>query len=504
MNALDQVIAYFSPRAALRRSVARTALASYEAAKPSKQRKGSRDASSPDQLVERGAVQIKANARYLERNHDIAKGILRSLTNFVIGANGIGIEPQPKNPDGTINTEYAAKLKAAHKEWAKLPEVTQTFTWSQSQRIMFKTWVRDGEAFAQTLIGNVPLLKHGTRVPYSFEMFESDLVPMDFNDDRRNIRQGIERNAWGRRIAYHVYKNHPSEPRGFSLFQDLKRISADSVLQVASFERIGQLRGVSEFASIINRLEDLKDYEESERIAAKVAAALTAYVKRGEPEQYEAQVDSEGNPVPRDINLRPGTVIDNLAIGEEIGLIDTSRPNVNAVTWRQGQLKAVASGIGASYSTVSRDYDGSYSAQRQELVEQWINYAIMADDFVGMFVQPNYENFVMACHLSGVVPIPPGMTFEQANDCMFVAQSMPWIDPLKEALAWHQLVRDGFASEVEVARKRGRNPYELIEEIAEFRRKAKEKELVFTSDGAITENNGALQASIVSSNQSTQ
>jgi lambda family phage portal protein len=491
-NLIDTIIEYVSPVSALRRATARNVLAHYEAAKPSRQRKFNRDQSSPNQLVQKGAVALRTQARHLERNHDLARGIIRAFVNNVVGPQGIGIEPQPRNADGTINTVYADALRNAYKDWQKLPEVTQTYTFSQSQRVMCRTWLRDGEGFTQLLTGRVTDLDHGTRVPFSIEMFEADLIPMDY-DDGEKIRQGIERNAWGKKIAYHVYKKHPGEPDGYTLRSDTKRVPATNILQIASLERIGQLRGVSEFASVITRLEDVKDYEESERIAAKVAASLTAYVKRGSPELYEPQVDSEGNPIQRDISLSPGSVIDSLAIGEEIGLIDSKRPNPNALTWRQGQLRAVASGVGASYSTISRAYDGTYSSQRQELVEQWINYAILADEFVAMFVQPIWEQFVLAAHLSSVVPIPQGMTVDQANDCLYVGQNMPWIDPLKEAAAWNSLVRDGFASEVEVIRKRGQNPLDVLEQIDEWRKKAAEKGLIFNSDAKATSAAGTAQ-----------
>lgn len=491
-NPIDAIIEYFSPVTAMRRATARNVLAHYEAAKPSRQRKFNRDQSSPNQLVQKGAVALRTQARHLERNHDLARGIMRAFVNNVVGPQGIGIEPQPHNADGTINTVYAAALRNAWKDWQKLPEVTHTYTFSQAQRVMCRTWLRDGEGFAQMLTGNVPTLEHGTRVPFSIEMFEADLIPMDYDDGER-IRQGIERNAWGRKIAYHVYKKHPGEPDGFTLRSETKRVLAANVLQVASLERMGQLRGVSEFASVITRLEDVKDYEESERIAAKVAASLTAYVKRGNPEMYEPQVDNEGNPIPRDISLSPGTIIDSLAVGEEIGLIDSKRPNPNALTWRQGQLRAVASGVGASYSTISRAYDGTYSSQRQELVEQWINYAILADEFVAMFVQPVWERFVLSAHLSGVVPMPAGMSIDQANDCLFVCQNMPWIDPMKEAAAWNMLVRSGFASEVEVMRKRGINPFDVLEQIDEWRKKADEKGLVFDSNAKTTNGAGNMQ-----------
>lgn len=459
----------------------------YEAAKPSRHRKFHRDGGSPNRLVEQGAVALRNQARFLERNHDISRGAIRTLVNNVVGPNGIGIEPQPRRADGTIHEEYAQALRAAWRDWCKRPEVTWRHTWAKAQRMMARVWLRDGEAFAQQLIGTVPKLDHGTRVPYSLELFEPDMVPMDYNDAEKGIRQGIETNGWGRVTGVWVYRTHPAEASALLRGNDLKRISADRILHLMRPDRLHQLRGVSEFASVITRVEDLKDYEESERVAAKLAARLAMYVKRANPEGFnpendDRETDAEGNRIPREIELQAGTIIDSLAVGEEIGLIDTKRPNPNAITWRMGQLRAYVAGIGASYSSVARDYDGTYSAQRQELVEQYVHYAVLTDEFTGMFVQPVWENFVLAADMSGVVPMPADVVPETADDALFVGQSMPWIDPLKEVNAWLALVRAGFGSEVEVMRKRGVNPRDVLEQIALWRTQVAEKGLVFDSN----------------------
>jgi len=494
-NPIDALIEYFAPGAALRRRAARNVLAHYDAAKPSRLRKTHRDQSSPNVIVSKSATTLRAQARDLERNHDIARGILRTLVNNVVGPNGIGIEPQPRRKDGSIHEDYAKALREAHRNWQKKPEVTWTHNFSKSQRLVARTWFRDGEAFAQHLIGNVPGLDHGTLVPYSLELFESDMIPMDYEDGDK-IRQGIERNAWGRKTHYHILKTHPGDIHGYSYLGKLKRVSADRILQIASLDRIGQLRGISEFASVITRLEDIKDYEESERVAAKIAAALTAYIKKGSPDLYNPEgqlTDNEGNPVAREIGMQPGMILDSLGMGEEIGMIDSNRPNPNLIYFRSGQLKAVAAGTGTSSSSISKNYDGTYSAQRQELVEQWVHYAVLTDEFVGMFVEPTWEKFVMAAHLSGVVPMPDDLDVDTADDALFVGQSMPWIDPYKEALAWHMLVRDGFASEVEVIRKRGGNPRELLEQIAAWRKEVDDRELIFSSDAKRTSDAGTAQ-----------
>lgn len=494
MNIVDRIVGAVNPLAGLRRAQARRALAHYEGAKPNKQRMRRMDNSSPDTLVGAGAAAVRAHARYLERNHDITRGALRVLVNNVVGPTGIGVEPQPRRADGSIHTEYAALLREAHRDWQRRPEVTGRYRWPLAQRLTAYTWLRDGEAFAQQLVGPVPYLNHGTRVPYSLELFEPDFVPLDYDDPSKGIRQGIQSNAWGEATGYWVYKGDPRDGMTFMNASGLKFIPAERMLHTATIDRLHQRRGVSEFASTITRGEDLKDYEESERVAAKVAASLTAYVKRNETNGFNPENspqlprDAEGNVMPRDLRMQPGMILDTLTVGEEVGMIDSNRPNPNLIAWRAGQLRAFCAGIGASYSSVSRDYDGSYSAQRQELVEQWVHYAVLTDEFVGMFVQPSWETFVQVAHLSGVVPIPSDVVPGTEDDALFIGQSMPWIDPMKEANAWEKLVQAGFASEVEVIRRRGGNPHDVIEQVDAFRKDAARRALVFSSNAATPAN----------------
>lgn len=486
LNLIDRMVAAVSPASGVKRLQARQVLAHYDAAKPSVQRKARKDNSSADTLVAKGAVPLRNNMRYLDRNHDLVNGALSIMVNNIVGPAGITPEPQPQNLDGSINTEYAQALTEAYEDFARRPEVTWTHDMSQVQRLICRSWLRDGEAFAQRLIGPVAQLDHGTRVPYSQELMEADMVPMDYDNGDR-IRQGIERNAWGRVTTYWVLKHKPGDMLTLRGGDDVKPIPAARMLHIALRDRIGQLRGVTKFASVITRMEDLKDFEESERIAAKLAARLCAYVKRNAPVEtgYEAPTDQEGNPINRLIEMSPGTIIDTLVAGEEIGLIDTKRPNPNLIHWRDGQLRAFAAGIGASYSSVSRNYNGSYSAQRQELVEQWVNYAAMTDLFTELYMRPTWSDFVLAADLSGVVRTPAGIKPGTADSCLFVAPSMPWIDPLKEISAWVMAVQAGFASEYEVMRKRGVSPDELLRQVKAWRTKTAAAGLVFSSDAAV-------------------
>ena len=90
---------------------------------------------------------------------------------------------------------------------------------------------------------------------------------------------------------------------------------------------------------------------------------------------------------------------------------------------------------------------------------------------------------VRMCEVSGAVPRPADVQPGTEDDALFVAQAMPWIDPLKEAEAWVALVRAGFASEVEAIRKRGASPRDVVEQIRAFRADA--GDLVFTADARV-------------------
>lgn len=133
-------------------------------------------------------------------------------------------------------------------------------------------------------------MQHSTKVPFSLELLEADFVPFNLNSTSgQQIRQGIIVNAWGRPTGYRVYKNHPASFAGLNA--DLKTVSADSMLHLAMRKRLHQLRGISLIHGVITRLSDIKDYEESERVAARIAAALGFYIKRGDAQSLDTETE---------------------------------------------------------------------------------------------------------------------------------------------------------------------------------------------------------------------
>lgn len=434
----------------------------YEAAEPSHDRKRRFDRSSGDAMMARAGDNLRIQARHLDDNHDLAKGILDTLVNRTVGR-GIRYEPQVLDTSGNLHDEFNQILLALHEKWSDAPTVRgEEYTRADMERLLALTWFRDGEVFKTYHQGKVAGLQHyHPKIPLSINLFEPDYCPHLYHDTNKNIRQGVERDTWGRATYYYFYKAHPGDyglhTNAFG--QEYSKVSAAYVNHIKTVRRIGQVRGVSIFAAIMHRLDDLKDYEEAERIAARIAAKLVGYVRKGSPDMY-GQLD--GSDTRTRQHFENGMTLFDMLPGEEVGIFDTKRPNTGLNDFRAGQLRAAAAGAGISYSSAAKDYNGTFSAQRQELVEQQENYEVLQEYFINHACKPDYRRFVAMAILGGAIQLPDNIDLETLFNLNCYGAAMPWIDPEKEAAANQLLLDNGLSSHSEIIRRRGGNPINVF------------------------------------------
>lgn len=462
MNWYGRILAGVAPEYQLRRlkAMAITRMA-YEAAKPTRNNRAKREARGPNAAMQSDAKAMRYQVRHFEQNSDVISAALDILVANTIGS-GIRPEPMVKDLSGNLLEDVNNQLMALWADWARCPEVTWTLDEFSAQRLSARSFFRDGEVLRQDIVGRSALLNHGTKVPYSYEMIEADLLNDMKTDATQNIVQGVEMNAWGRPIAYHVLKSlqndiAPSTP-------DSKRVSAENIVHLKLVRRIRQARGVTAFAPVLKRLGDIDDIDESERIAARVAAAMAWYIKKGDPALYTPP-DADSDEGERELDLYPGMGFDDLRPGEDIGTIASNRPNNALIPYLQYQLKRFSGGIGVSYSSQAKDYSGTYSSQRQEMVEQRVIYGMMWNYFVERSERPKWQRFVDAATLAGLVDMPSDVDADSIADCDFATVAMPWIDPAKEAEAFVTLIDNELESRSHIIRLRGRDPREVRRQI---------------------------------------
>lgn len=207
---------------------------------------------------------------------------------------------------------------------------------------------------------------------------------------------------------------------------------------------------------------------------------MCAFIKRSPDTPITSyKFDDVGN---RLMHMEPGMIFDNLLPGEEIDMIESNRPNTMLEQFRNSQLRAVAAGTSTSFSSIAKDYNGTYSAQRQELVEQSVHYSVLREHFVERFIRPIWQRFSRVSLLTDLVEMPKNIDMDTLLDADFRGPTMPWIDPLKEIHAEEKAVQAGFKSRSQVIRERGSNPAIVNEQIKRERSEEEAAELVFTTN----------------------
>ena len=504
ISRVEKAIGAVSPRWALRRYNNRMRLEvaerAYEAVELSRMRKQKEDGRSPDQIGALSIQRLRNQARYLDENHDIAKSVLNTQVSNVVG-NGIMTIPQVRNMRGDLIEGVNDQIQILWADWVARPEVTWEHNWASVQELACRTWLRDGEVFSQMLMGKVPKLDHGSKVLFSLELLEPDFCPIALNDPDRKIKQGVQKNEWGRPAGFWFHKMYPTEGMGNILLapstmlavttDGLKRVNAFNIVHLKLAERIRQTRGVSIFASVFKRLDDLKDYEESERIAARIGAAFALAITK--------DIDAEGT-LPssvtewREMDMAPGIVADNLAPGDKIESFKTERPDNKLADFRTSQLRAVAGGTKTGFSSISKQYEGSYSSQRQELMEQNQITLAVRGRFVDAFNDRIYKNFITVALtqglISGVAEADP-MTLLDAHH---VGRGIPYVEPKREVEADIARIDAGITSRTQVILERGGDPSQVNAQLVRDKDWEDEHEISFGSNnsGAAVPDVGAV------------
>ena len=433
----------------------------YEAASNSQFRPVVSNNASGDAVMNNAGTKLRQLSRHLEENHDIVVSVFDDLLNNIVGA-GANVTPMVRSTDGTLNDDLNKQLYDAFQDWGDYPDVTGELGFEQLERQVARHLFRDGEIFIRPIVSDRFNYRTNTRL--ALELVEADYCPFDANSNDGRIVHGIERNQWGAPSNYYFYKSHPGNVTTSAQtvnISDLKRVNANGVYHLKFTRRLKQARGVPLVHSVVNRLRDLKDYEESERIAAKVAADFTfAITKSSELGVGPTPVNVDGN---RSLSMSAGMGFELLP-GEDVKTISSDRPNSGLRDFRADMLRAVAGGTGTRYSSIAKDYNGTYSAQRQELVEGAVSYRVHFAYLVRRLYKPIWKDFIRAQILAGRINIndvEPGSIFR----CDFRAPALPWIDPQKEAKAWRELVDAKLESRSEIMRQRGRDPRKVIEEL---------------------------------------
>ncbi|MBI3143812.1 MAG: phage portal protein [Pseudogulbenkiania sp.] len=436
-----------------------------------------------------GLQTLRNRSRHAARNDPYAfKALDTQVSNHI----GTGISPKPKHPDAEVRRQ----LQEIWDDWCEESDADNQLDFYGQQALAGRGMFESGECFVRL---RPRRLSDGLAVPLQIQLLEPEFVPHDKNGTAPNgnrIRQGIEFNGIGQRVAYWMYKSHPGERAGEGDYNSLMRVPADQVIHVFEPTRPGQLRGVPVLSTVLLRLKTLDEFDDAVLFRQEVANLFAGFIRKPSadamfPGQQGEQLDAGYAPL---VGLEPGTM-QELAPGEEVEFSDPPDAGNNYPDFMRQQLAAIASGVGLPYELLTGDLRNINDRVIRVILNEFRRRVEQRQFgiFVHQLCKPVWKAVLDAAVLSGVISLPGYAAnprpYQRAR---WVPQGWAYTHPVQDVQADRLAVRSGFTSRSEVALKRGNDAETIDQETAADNARADELQLSYDSDPRVRDDQGEI------------
>lgn len=485
---VERVMERFRPGWTLRRRLEsaktgalREAQSHYDAAKRSRRSQHWRVAGEDANAASRGNLTpLRAIARDMVRNNAHAKRAVDAITSNMIGE---GILPQVKGVS-KARRKSIEKLLRKHLGTPAI-DADGLHTLAGLQALVVRTVVTSGEAIIRRRwrrpTDNLPL-------PFQIQVLEPDFIDHTVDGPQPNGNmavQGVEFDKLGRRVAYHLYGEHPGATMQWRL-PTSKRVPAEDIAHVFLADRPGQARGVTWFAPVIMKMRDFADFSDAQLVRQKIAACFAAFIT-GDPDA-ELEVDGEESSTGKPLEAFEPGMIEYLEPGQEVEFANP--PQVTDYeSFQLATLHEIAAGLNIPYTVLTGDLrQVNFSSGRMG----WIEFGRMIEQWRALMLQPLLL-WRLARWIAEALLVGKGIRAEDM-EIDWIAPRREMIDPQKEIAASKEAVRAGFSSRSYEQRRFGFDPDDLEDEIAADNDRADELGLIFDSDPRTTAAQGSKQA----------
>jgi lambda family phage portal protein len=431
---------------------------------------------------------LRNRSRQLIRDNSYAKRAKTIVINNVVGS-GINMEPQVRNRQGNLVTPVNDAIEEAWCEWSR-PENCHT-----GGKLSFADLER--QTMGQIFEAGEVLIRKWYRpfgpmgFPFALELIEAERLADEFSKpavatDMALYRMGVERDQFGRPVAFWLRQFHPGELRFPAGLEPniYFRVPAPEMFHLYVCDRWPQTRGEPWLHCAARRLNDMDGYAEAEIVRARGVASIMGVITTPD-EGPNDNPDPAGQP---QFALEPGAV-ERLAPGETFEIQSANVPSANMDPFMRLMLREVAAGAGASYESLSRDYSQSnYSSSRLALLDDRDIWRVLQQFFIRTFREPLHREWlqqgVMSRALSAIDLADYGNSPSKYEAVSFKPRGWSWVDPTKEVDAYIKARRAGLMSVSQIVALTGGGVdlEDTWAEIAAETQDAKDKGLIFTTD----------------------
>lgn len=449
---------------------------------------------SPKEDIDPNNYTLRQRSRMLYMSSPVATGAINTVRTNVIGT-GLSLQATPDNRvlkmDPEALKKWQEQVEAEFRLWAdsKNCDALGLNTFAELQELALRSWLMNGDVFV--------LIKRGPTTatcPYSLRLhiIEADRVstpgitagfalgetrgrvPPGQPGAGHFIFDGVEVDDAGAVVAYHVCNQYPfetwmdQERKWVRVEARGSRTGLPNILQVMQAERPDSYRGVPYLAQVIEPMLQLRQYTNSELMAALVQTFHTAWiVTNTDPTSMpfnetgggDIDGDEDYNNISDDENeyeLGPGTVF-HLQDGEDIRFGNPTMPTAGFETFVHTICKMMGSALELPYELLLKEFTSSYTASRGALLEAWKAFRMRRKWFADDLCQPVYETFLAEAVATGRISAPgffdDPLIRKAWCSAVWIGPAQESLDPTKEVQANILSVDNGFKTRTQVTRE---------------------------------------------------
>lgn len=416
---------------------------------------------------------VVARAHDLVRNNGLFSG---AVTNELEGIIGSGLRYVSRPDWKTLGLteewakEFAAGVLNGLRLWSEDPDFGCDWRGVQNfpeiQRTSRRSLMITGDSLAIARYRRRPGALFGLQI----QMVNADRLetpPGSRNDER--IQNGVEVDARGRPVAYHIRNRHPGSRHGYRAGASrYARVAARvpgipmrrQVLHTFHADEPDQNRGVSAFASILSDAKALTDYSGAEVKNALFNATLVASLesdvgpaalaalgatedglgdKGGQSASGLADYYANSSAYANDINLQvSGHRVVPLFPGNKLNVLKGSRDAASFEIFNKVAGYHLAAGLGQSVEELFRNHNQSYAASRAAMLQAWRSYRYETQFMGRNFLIPIIDLLVQEMIDMGMLTLPPNAPPYEMYKAAYLAGQIlgparGWPDPVKDA-----------------------------------------------------------------------
>lgn len=332
------------------------------------------------------------------------------------------------------------------------------------QTLAVEAWKTAGEVFIRLRWRRTD---DGLVVPLQIQLLESAQVPMALDTESwpglpagSRIRQGVELDRIGRRVAYWCYREHPGDAVATAPnHADLVRVPATEMRHLFKPTRPGQLRGVPGTAAVLPKMRNVGNFDdavlERQSLANLYAMIITRPASGGSPNidpttGLPLEKDGDGLPM---VGLEPGLSLE-LEPGAEATFSKPPDAGTNYPDFMRAQNLGIASGSGTPYELMTGDIRDVSDRTLRIIINEFRRTCeqYQWQLIIPMFCQPVREACGRAAVIAGLIKESEYADFV---DVTWAPHAWPYIHPTQDVQARKMEVEAGFRSRSGVVASNG-------------------------------------------------